>query len=206
MRPIDICMGDSKASFATKQANEFAEELTSKINEVSDMVADNLNSARDKMKKVYDRKNSSHTFEAGDSVMLWWPYYKPGISRSFQPRWSGPFVIEKLIGQTNCTIKLHDGSMKHVHLNQLKKVAVRNPDFCLNPVRRDKDDIRPSCSRVFEAICNEIDDDASTVYDSALEDLDYEEGGENDDAWCGLNDRNIIGARTRSGLREEGDG
>ena len=64
--------------------------------------------------------------------------------------------------------------MKHAHLNQLKEVAVHNPDFCLNPTR-DEDNMRPSCSRVFEEICNDIDDDASTVYDSPLIDLDYEE-------------------------------
>ena len=199
MRPIDICVGESKAPFSRKQASDFADELTGKINEVSDAVTEKLNIARNRMKKVYDRKNSHHTFEVGDSVMLWWPYRKKGISRAFQPRWTGPFEIQKLIGQTNCTLKLPDGNMKHVHLNQLKKVAVRNPSFCQKSVNKDSC-MGQSCARVFEAIWNDDKDDESTVNDSTVE------NAENDDSWCGLNTRNMIGTRTRSGLREEGDG
>ena len=127
MRPIDLSAETDTYTFSGKQASEFAAELTKKIDEVSKIVSENLSKARSDMKKAYDKKKSRHKFAVGDSVMLWWPYFKPGISRAFQPKWKGPYVIRRLVGDTNCTIELHDKSLKHVHLNQLKMAAVRVP-------------------------------------------------------------------------------
>ena len=81
------------------------------------------------MKKMYDKHATPHTFSAGDYVMLWDPYYRKGVSRSFQAKWQGPWIIMKLIGAMNCLIKNENGDEKNVHLNQLKKIEKRNSSF-----------------------------------------------------------------------------
>ena len=77
------------------------------------------------MKLKYDKKNSSHDIKVGDSVMLWWPYFKKNIPRSFQPKWKGPWLVTRLYDKTNCTISNDSGETKHVHLNQLKLIESR---------------------------------------------------------------------------------
>ena len=201
IRPIDVSIkNNEKSSFANKQARDFASELTEKIDNSTQVVNENLNRSRSKMKATYDKKNSNHKFKIGDSVMLWWPYYEKGIPRSFQPKWKGPFIIKRLNGNTNCTLSLEDGSEKHVHLNQLKLVTPRRnwglgmtdsdlgPDLELDIQNGNRIDI-------FDHLCAEDESD----YHSAAEDLD-------DDRWCGLNQQNVLNFRTRSQVQQVGDG
>ena len=129
VRPIDVSVPQEKSTpFAKKQAKEFAQHLSKKIAASSDAVNANLAKSRREMKKTYDRKNSHHQINVGDHVMLWWPYTRAGIPRKFQPQWKGPFVVKHVIGTTNCTIELSDGSYKPVHMNQLKTAQTRNPE------------------------------------------------------------------------------
>ena len=126
MRPIDVSATTddqgTPRSYAQEQASDFATTLTRRIEDASKVVQNSLQQSRRKMKASYDRSSSSHAIKMGDSVMLWWPYFKKGISRAFQPKWKGPFLVKELNGDTNCTIVMEDGSDKHVHLNQLKPV------------------------------------------------------------------------------------
>ena len=48
---------------------------------------------------------TSHKFSVGDPVMLWNPPHRKGLSKSFQPKWQGPWVITKFIGTTNCRLE-----------------------------------------------------------------------------------------------------
>ena len=57
--------------------------------------------------------------------MLWDPPHQKGISRCFQPRWQGPWVITDIIGPTNCRIMDSKENEKTIHFNQLKKVLTR---------------------------------------------------------------------------------
>ena len=76
------------------------------------------------MKQAYDKGSAPSPFSVGDSVMLWKPYKKKGISGCFQPKWHGPWVILKFTGKAkrNCTIhECQNPSNKlNVHVNQLK--------------------------------------------------------------------------------------
>ena len=64
--------------------------------------------------------------------MLWDPPHRKGLSKSFQPKWKGPWTIIKLIGNTNCQIQNEKGDNKYVHLNQLKKTERRKPFYNRN--------------------------------------------------------------------------
>ena len=200
VRPIDVSTAtDQSTTFAQKQAHRFAADLTKTIEESSSIVQDNLRRSRAKMKATYDKKNSHHVFSVGDSVMLWWPYYRKGVPRSFQPKWRGPYIINNLIGTTNCSILMKDGSIKHVHLNQLKPVETRRVAGQSLPKPNRDTNVRPTCD-IFDEL---LVDGEESDYESAVEFLDEREGlGE--DGWCGLDQRNVIGPRTRSGARGGG--
>ena len=62
--------------------------------------------------------------------MLWKPYKKKGLSGCFQPKWDGPWVIDKFTGSnlTNCKIVNCDNPSKklNVHVSQLKLVKGRD--------------------------------------------------------------------------------
>ena len=78
------------------------------------------------MKSVYDKHFRNHNFAVGDHVMLWFPSHQRGISQCFQARWKEPWVITEIIGNTNCRLCDEKGSCKYVHMNQLKKVQIRD--------------------------------------------------------------------------------
>ena len=118
-----------------KQARNFAEKLTNQIQESSKIVQGTLERSRSQMKKVYDKHVTSHNFAVGDHVMLWDPPHRTGVSRSFQPKWQGPWTIVELIGTTNCQIKKEKGCRKYVHLNQLKKVVKMQKLLQINLIR-----------------------------------------------------------------------
>ena len=200
VRPIDVSTApDHSTTFAQKQAHQFASELTNTIERSSSVVQENLLRSRNKMKAAYDKKKSHHEFSVGDSVMLWWPYFRKGVPRSFQPKWRGPYVIKELIGSTNCSLTMKDGSIKHVHLNQLKPVQQRHVIGKPLP--------KPDCDANAHLTCDILDellvDNEESDYESAVEFMDEGEGlGE--DLWCGLDQGNVIGPRTRSGARGGG--
>ena len=197
VRPIDVSTSEGRDTFAERQAHDFAVELAGKLDDASKTVHENLRKAREKMKTSYDKKVSHHQIKVGDHVMLWWPYRKKGIPRSFQPKWKGPFKVSAMIDDTNCTLVMDDGSMKHVHLNQLKPVEVRGDCSTSNTtpaatVSNDND-----MAQLFVDLCEDESDGEPSEYETADEDTADVEG---DDAWCGLNRTNIVGSRTRSGI------
>ena len=135
------------------------------------------------MKAAYDKKTSHHHFAAGDSVMY---------LVHFNPKRRGPYVIKDLIGTTNCSLTMKDGSIKHAHLNQLKPVERRHIED--QSFQEQNDDNHSTCENLDDLIM----DVAESDYESAEE--FFEEGEElGNDAWCGINEGNIIGPRTRSG-------
>ena len=104
-------------------------------------------------------------------------------------------MVKHVIGTTNCTIELSDGSYKHVHMNQLKPVQTRNPELEGNGGVIEAS-VDQSCGEVFDALCGE----------SSGEEVEESDESEGEDAvgdrWCGLDPRNIVASRTRGG----GDG
>ena len=125
-RPIDVSSTTSPTVGNRRSHKEFASSLVEKLDVSAAAVRDCSSLARQKMKQKYDKHNTKHDIQIGNKVMLWWPYYKKGIPRSFQPSWKGPFTVVELIGSTNCKIEDENGRLKCVHLNQLKVVQERN--------------------------------------------------------------------------------
>ena len=98
----------------------------------------------------------------------------------------------------------------------MKPVEQRNTQPNQIVARNNADYVRPVNSHdggvdddndqidIFEIMIG--NDNDGTDYESAVEDLDGELNANINDQWCGIDQRNIINARTRSGLLGEGDG
>ena len=122
--------------------------------------------------------------------MLWWPYRKKGIPHSFQPKWKGPYTLVKL-DETNCQIQIEDGKVKNVHLNQLKLVRKRSDQNTSYAHERMQDEDEPFID-LFDNL------------DLSINDGEVARLANDDDRWCGLDNRNVIASRTRSGILGEG--
>ena len=112
-----------------RQAQNFVRILDARLKNSSKVVNESLEKSRCQMKRAYDKHVTSHNFEVGDEVMIWDPPQRKKVSRSFQPKWSGPWKITRLIGNTNCRLENENGGDKYVHLNTLKKVKARLPQY-----------------------------------------------------------------------------
>ena len=140
VQPIDTLIDTNFKSHAQKQGAAFAKDLCSRVRASQRLVNQNLALSRQQMKKQYDKSTIPPPFSLGDKVMLWKPYKRKGLSGCFQPKWDGPWYIERFTGnnQTNCKIsKCYDPTVKlNVHVNQLKLVKgqnVRVPDIPSQP-------------------------------------------------------------------------
>ena len=118
-----------------KQARRFAEKLKDRIEESTKIVQANLKKSRSQMKTSYDKRSTQHSFTVGDTVMMWDPPQKSGISKAFQPKWRGPWTIVRSVSPTNCQLCDEVGKTKYVHFNLLKKVEKRNfTPYLDNPI------------------------------------------------------------------------
>jgi hypothetical protein len=70
-------------------------------------------------KEYYDRKAKFRKFEVNDLVYLYNPAIKPGLSKKFLKKWTGPYKVVTRLSE----IKLRDSGLtkeKIVHVNRLK--------------------------------------------------------------------------------------
>ena len=176
------------------------------------------------MKHLYEKHTKQHHYQVHDTVMLWRPTHKKGISRCWQPKWSGPWTIVRLVGEVNCQlINAAHKLSPVVHVNQLRQIPKRSTHLhhCLLPAQNINahDPNHATCD-----ICNTIDtttenqnpkyalikeggNDESNVYDLNVLLNPDENNANNDnipdsqrieDNWCRLEISNILPRTTRS--------
>ena len=181
-----------------RQARSFARTLTGRMKDATKIVNESTEKSRSQMKRAYDKHATSHNFEIGDHVMIWDPPHRKGISRAFQPKWSGPWTIRRFIGETNCRLENDKGKDKYVHLNVLKKVEARTPEYAdpvlptrasVHPLRVEDVSVDPS---IFEA-----GDEEGTDHDDDEDVNEYQPNFPIDAAYVDIDESNILERRLR---------
>lgn len=92
------------------------------------MARESLSTSQERMKVQYDRKTKDRSFVPGEQVLVLLPV--PGSSLS--ARFTGPYIVEKKISDTNYIIKTPDRrrSSRLCHINMLKSYCKRDaPDI-----------------------------------------------------------------------------
>ena len=74
------------AAHHVKQAQAFACDVGTRLKSSFANVRNTLSQSRERMKKQYDKNTSKHHYQINDTVMLWNPPQKKGVSRCFQPK------------------------------------------------------------------------------------------------------------------------
>ena len=108
------------ASNVLNYVNTFRERL----HKACDFARSALADAQGKMKAHYDRKAVKREFQVGDKVLL----LLPSITSALQAKFTGPYVIEKKVSDTDYVIGTPDRRRKTrvCHINMLKPYFVRS--------------------------------------------------------------------------------
>lgn len=101
-------------------------------------------------KNYYDASHRDITFEIGQTVLVFSPAVKTGLSRKLVPKFSGPFEIVKRTSPVNYTVRnLESGAIENaVHVQHLKGFSVReSQNECKSSfVSESSSSLRPSSS------------------------------------------------------------
>lgn len=108
---------------APRNVLEYVSAMRERLHAACVLAQESLSSTQKRMKVRYDRKAVSRSFAPGDQVLVLLPI--PGSSLS--ARFSGPYVVEKKVSDTNYVIGTPDRkrSSKLCHINMLKPYFVR---------------------------------------------------------------------------------
>ena len=101
-------------------------------------INENLNKASDNQKAQHNKRINDRTLQAGDLVCI--IDYKPKIGKNIKlvKRWTGPFVITKMISDTNALIRRKPtGKEEIVHVQRLKIYHSLPTDYTTGHLNRD---------------------------------------------------------------------
>jgi len=163
------------------------------------------------MKSTYDKNVKGQPITVGDHVMLWAPYTQNGLSRCFQPKWMGPWIVYSFTGPSNCKLLNEKGEYKNVHINQLKLIEQRN-NHLLPPnkqISNTIDNTNTSNTINEKTVTNEIEDITEpfdlfdeTVTEHRQDIIPVHDIPHNiiNEAWVDIDANNILPHRTRGGV------
>ena len=99
----------------------YLHELKEKLKEIHEIARENLEKSCDRQKRLYDHRANAHSYNVGDSVFLFDPTKKKGISPKLQSRWVGPYLVVGKLSDLLYKIQLSPQSkIKIVHHDRLK--------------------------------------------------------------------------------------
>ena len=115
---------------APKYSESWPNEALLTQQEVWKDIHDNLNKAADSQRAQYDKNVTERKFEAGDLVCVIDDKPKLGKNIKLVKRWTGPFVLIKIISDTNAIIRRKPkGKEEIVHIQRLKKYHTLPTDY-----------------------------------------------------------------------------
>lgn len=127
--PLDIVVGlplqeDFSGSYRENQAPHigYAERLRYRLETSFEVVRTNLGKQMTRQKHHYDRGSKGTTrYQTGDSVWLYNPTRKIGLSPKLRPTWDGPYVVTKRLTDVTYRIRKNPRCKpKVVHSDRLK--------------------------------------------------------------------------------------
>lgn len=95
------------------------QRLRHNLKEAFEFARKNLELAKEKNKKIFDKTLNPKEFKVGDQVQLLNETVRQGRSKKLGPQWLGPYVVLEKFGDVNYKIKMGRAT-KIVHANKLK--------------------------------------------------------------------------------------
>ena len=91
---------------------DFVSQCRERLRCVTSLAKEALSSAQDAMKRRFDKKAVERQFEPGDEVLVLLPTPGSALTVSF----SGPYVVEKKVSDTNYVICMPEWRRGHVYV------------------------------------------------------------------------------------------
>lgn len=115
---------------APKNVMDFVSQMRERLHAACAIAKESLSTAQKRMKMRYDKGTVERSFVPGELVLALLPV--PGSSLS--ARFSGPYVIDSKLSDTNYVIKTPDRrrSLRTCHINMLKAYRTRGPSNTLS--------------------------------------------------------------------------
>ncbi|MES9882105.1 MAG: reverse transcriptase domain-containing protein [Sedimenticola sp.] len=118
--PVDVMFGGMGERFQSQK--EYVQKTKAHLDEAFQMVRSNSKTALKQQKKVYDKKIHGSPFEKDDTVMIYCPAVKQGLSKKLHKCWDGPWSIVKKISDVIYRVKKKGARRRMVvHFNRLRK-------------------------------------------------------------------------------------
>ena len=71
----------------------YLQEFREKFKKIHEIALENLERSCDRQKRLYYHRANARSYNVGDSVFLFDPTKKKGISPKLQSRWVGPYLV-----------------------------------------------------------------------------------------------------------------
>ncbi|MES9881589.1 MAG: hypothetical protein ABW185_11985 [Sedimenticola sp.] len=118
--PVDVMFGGVGERF--KSPNQYAEKTKAQLDEAFQIARSNNKNSLRQQKKPYDKKIHGSPFLEGDTVMVYCPAFKQGLSKKFHRCWNGPWsIINKFSDAVYRVRKVGARRTMVVHFNRLRK-------------------------------------------------------------------------------------
>ena len=107
-----------------KNVLDYVSTFRERLHTACDFARSALAEAQGKMKGRYDIKSVKRTFQAGDNVLVLLPL----LTSSLQAKFSGPYVIERKLSETDYVVSTPDRRKKSrvCHVNMIKPYVTRS--------------------------------------------------------------------------------
>uniref|UniRef100_A0AAQ4NYV1 Gypsy retrotransposon integrase-like protein 1 n=1 Tax=Gasterosteus aculeatus aculeatus TaxID=481459 RepID=A0AAQ4NYV1_GASAC len=111
-------------SSTPKNVLHFVSQMRERLHAACMLAQQSLSSSQTRMKKRYDKQAKDRAFVPGDQVLVLLPIPGSSLSASF----SGPYIVERKVSDTNYIIKTPDRrrTSRLCHVNMLKAYHVRD--------------------------------------------------------------------------------
>lgn len=110
---------------------DYVSSFREKLHKACSFARDSLAAAQSKMKSCFDKKSVVRSFQPGDRVLVLLPLVGSGL----QAKFSGPYVVDRKISETDYVILTPDRKKKQrvCHINMLKSYVDRNESSVSSP-------------------------------------------------------------------------
>jgi len=119
--PLDAIVS-TPASDPASNADEFALQTFERLQEATAFVRDFTGQNIPRMKRRYDATVRPQSHTIGEKVLVYNPKKRRGQFAKWQCCWTGPYVIENILNQTNYVVKKGKGKGTVIHVDRMRKL------------------------------------------------------------------------------------
>ena len=136
--PADIVYGVVEPQAETRY-DDFVESVRDRMREAYDVARENLHTAASRNKRYYDMQVKQKLFEVGESVYYFNPRRFQGRSEKWARKYTGPFVVEKVLSPVNYLLRRSPRSKPFVtHVDKLRTCFETGESEPVPPTAADK--------------------------------------------------------------------